>query len=132
MQPNQRGTFHYFPDGTAEICAELTTTLAAAAAIAAIPVQPDTTIVVRLEIAAHRRSNGDGAGYFIVATFKRIAAGNVAQVGATAALATQEDDAAYAITFTPGTTSVDVNVASGAAAEVQWSMKATILPCRLK
>lgn len=129
--PVPRGNLRYFPDGTAWIEAEKTTTVVGPTALMSIPIPTDSTVTLRVEVAGHRRSNGDSAGYLRFATFKRIAAGNVTIVGAVATVATQEDDAGWDVTFVAGTNEVTIAV-TGVAFEVQWSGRAMMTPARLK
>lgn len=127
-QPRRPGV-SYFPDGTSTMDARLVDqTGVGPSLLMSIPVPADSTLTVLLQVDGHRDSNGDGGGYVRAATFKRIASGNVVQVGATTSIATHEDDAAWDVAFTVSLGNVLVSVVGVAAQPIQWSGRAYLLP----
>lgn len=83
---------------------------------------------MQLEVAliCRKGSDGTGAGYRLVGTFRR-AAGVVTQIGATTALATHEDDAALAAALNINGTSVEVLGTGVAATNIRWTAVASLI-----
>jgi hypothetical protein len=83
-------------------------------------VMPDeTTAFFMARVAAHGATNS--AGYMVAATYKRQAAAAPAQVGATTAIATHEDDATWGgAAFGVVSNTVQLQVTGLAATTIDW------------
>lgn len=84
----------------------------------------NTTIQIKAEVIGRRTGGtggtaGDGAGYFIVGTFKNIG-GTVTQIGTTTNLHTAEDQAGWDCVFTISGTNILVQITGATNNQVVW------------
>lgn len=88
---------------------------------------PDlSTVTVTARVSAVQDSHAAGAAYVIVAGFRRNGA-TVTQIGATSALVTAEDDAAWNAAFDVSSTEVRIRVTGKAATNVNWRARADVV-----